>query len=133
MKDFISVVMIVRIFLVCLFIHKVSLDVTVEGVVGGSVVLPCSASSDQGKTEDITVYWRHKESRNVYDIIKGNASVEKQESQYKNRTESFPEVYLKGNFSLRLNNLRETDAGKYSCFINKETIIRKVELLVKGV
>lgn len=132
MKYFISVVTIVRIFIVFLFIQKASLDVTVEGVVGGSVVLPCSGSADQGTTEDIDVFWRHKESMVVYDIIKGKASVEEQVLQYKSRTESFPENYLKGNFSLLLKKLQETDAGKYSCLIREESIIRKVELLVKA-
>ncbi|XP_065115884.1 CD276 antigen homolog [Paramisgurnus dabryanus] len=132
MKYFISVVTIVRIFIVFLFIQKASLDVTVEGVVGGSVVLPCSGKAHQGTPEDLDVFWRHKESMVVYNIIKGNASVEKQELQYKNRTESFPENYLKGNFSLLLKKLQETDAGKYSCLIGEESIIRKVELLVKA-
>nr|XP_055073862.1 CD276 antigen homolog [Misgurnus anguillicaudatus] len=124
--------MIVRIFLVFLFIHEASLEVTVEGVVGGSVVLPCSGKADQGTTEDINVYWRHNESMIVYDIIKGKGSDEDQELEYKNRAESFPEVYLKGNFSIRLNNLRETDAGKYSCLITKEYKKEEVKLIVKG-
>ncbi|XP_073718271.1 CD276 antigen homolog [Misgurnus anguillicaudatus] len=124
--------MIARIFLVFLFIHEASLEVTVEGVVGGSVVLPCFESADQRTIQDINVNWRHNESRFVYDIIKGKASDEDQELEYKNRTESFPEVYLKGNFSLRLKNLQETDTGKYSCFINKESQEEEVNLIVKG-
>lgn len=124
--------MIVRIFIVFLFIHEASLEVTVEGVVDGSVVLPCSGKADQRSIQDITVYWRHNETMVVYNIIKGKGSENDQESQYKNRTESFPEVYLKGNFSIQLNDLQETDTGKYSCFIVKESQEEIVKLIVKG-
>ncbi|KAA0712421.1 hypothetical protein E1301_Tti012978 [Triplophysa tibetana] len=120
----------VRLFLVFMFIHEVSPQVTVDGVVGGFVVLPCSGSKDQPSIQEINLHWRHNESLNVYDIIKGVESVESQQPEYKNRTAMFSKEYLKGNFSLRLNNLRHTDAGTYSCFIMNLSVIKKVELLI---
>ncbi|KAI7791059.1 hypothetical protein IRJ41_008406 [Triplophysa rosa] len=120
--------------MVYMFIHGVSPKVEeVEGVIGGSVVLPCSGREDQPSIEYIEVYWRHNNSLNVYEINKGKGSAEKQKLEYKNRVETFPEGYLKGNFSLQLNNLRDTDAGTYSCYINKEQAIQKVKLHLKGV
>uniref|UniRef100_A0A8C2JVF5 Ig-like domain-containing protein n=1 Tax=Cyprinus carpio TaxID=7962 RepID=A0A8C2JVF5_CYPCA len=103
-------------------------NVLIVGYVGDSVVLPCSSELN---TEDITVHWRHNDSLKVYDIIKGKVSVEEQDSVYKNRTESFPQSYKTGNFSLKLNNLQYNDTGNYTCHITNELLIHTMELLVK--
>ncbi|KAK2907175.1 hypothetical protein Q8A67_006160 [Cirrhinus molitorella] len=121
-------------FCICVFavlLNKACLQITVEGSVGGSAVLPCSSTGDGLKKEDITVYWRHNSSQNVYDIIEGKGSVEKQDSAYKNRAETFPNEYMKGNFSLKLNNLQYNDAGKYVCYITKAYQNPSMQLLVK--
>ncbi|XP_016388251.1 CD276 antigen homolog, partial [Sinocyclocheilus rhinocerous] len=109
-------------------IHKVSLQV--PGVIDGSVVLPCSSAQQDLKLQDINVHWRHNNREIVYDIIKGEDSVEKQDPQYKNRAETFPEEYKRGNFSIKLNNLQHTDAGKFSCFITPSNEQETVELRV---
>ncbi|XP_026098589.1 CD276 antigen homolog, partial [Carassius auratus] len=72
--------------------------------------------------------------QNVYLIINGQVSVEGQDPEYKNRVESFSEEYLRGNFSIKLNNLQHTDAGEYWCYIIEESVHNrriKVELLTK--
>ncbi|XP_048023166.1 matrix remodeling-associated protein 8-like isoform X2 [Megalobrama amblycephala] len=107
---------------------EVPLQVPIEDVIGGSAVLPCSARERIFTTEDITVKWRHNKTLNVFDIIKGEVSVEKQDSSYKNRTATFPEEYLNGNFSLKLNNLQHNDTGIYKCYITNELIIQSVKL-----
>ncbi len=113
-------------------LFSVSLLDTVEGVIGGSVVLPCSAREHQLRTEDITVHWRYGDRLIVYDIINGKGSVEEPDPQYKNRAESFSEEYMRGNFSIKLNNLQHTDAGKYQCYIIEESTIQTVKLHIKG-
>lgn len=120
-------------FCICVFavlLNKACLQVTVEGKVGGSAVLPCSSIGNGLKNEDVTVYWRHNSSQNVYDIIEGKGSVEKQDPAYKNRAETFPNEYMKGNFSLKLNNLQYNDAGKYVCYITKAHQNPSTQLLV---
>uniref|UniRef100_A0A8C2AU73 Immunoglobulin domain-containing protein n=1 Tax=Cyprinus carpio TaxID=7962 RepID=A0A8C2AU73_CYPCA len=110
-------------------LFSVSLQETVEGFIGGSAVLNCSS------IQDITqVRWRNKYDKIVYEIINGQVSVEEQDQQYKNRVESFPEEYLRGDFSIKLYNLQHTDAGLYGCysFMKKESVVfRSVELLIK--
>ncbi|XP_058617722.1 CD276 antigen homolog [Onychostoma macrolepis] len=113
---------------VFLLTNEVSLQETVVGFIGASAVLPCSTKNFT--SEDIEVLWRHS-GQNVYAIIKCKVSVEGQEPPYKNRTESFPEEYKTGNFSLKLNNLQHTDAGKYKCYINMKESVISVELLIK--
>ncbi len=49
----------------------------------------------------------------MYDIIKGKVSLDEQDSAYYNRTEIIREKYLKGDFSLKLNNLQRNDTGTY--------------------
>uniref|UniRef100_A0A9J8D9Q0 Ig-like domain-containing protein n=1 Tax=Cyprinus carpio carpio TaxID=630221 RepID=A0A9J8D9Q0_CYPCA len=119
------------VFMCAVMLNKVCLQVTVEGKVGGSAVLPCSSIDNGLKNEDITVYWRHNSSQNVYDIIEGKGSVEKQDPAYQNRAETFPKEYMKGNFSLKLNNLQYNDAGNYICYITKAHQNPSTQLFVK--
>uniref|UniRef100_A0A9J8CLA6 Ig-like domain-containing protein n=1 Tax=Cyprinus carpio carpio TaxID=630221 RepID=A0A9J8CLA6_CYPCA len=111
-------------------ITKVSLQDTVEAIIGGSVVLPCSSTEHYLKLQDINVHWRHNGSKIVYDIVKGEDSVVLQDQEYKNRAESFPPEYLRGNFSIKLNNLQHTDAGTYSCYITPSSEQKTVELII---
>ncbi|KAA0712406.1 hypothetical protein E1301_Tti018233 [Triplophysa tibetana] len=114
-----------------LLINRVSLQVVdVVDVVGGSVDLPCSSKNNKHNLDDINVRWRHNGSKNVYDIIKGIGSVERQDPVYMNRIKTFPGEYEKGNFTLKLNNLRHTDAGEYLCYITHSSELRKVQLLI---
>ncbi len=87
---------------------SVCLQVTVEAVIGGSVVLPCSFTKDDYKLQDIDVSWRHNGSKIVYDIIPHSTSPVTQDPEYKNRTETFPQEYLKGNVSIKLIKLNFT-------------------------
>ncbi|XP_052446883.1 V-set domain-containing T-cell activation inhibitor 1 isoform X4 [Carassius gibelio] len=119
---------------VFLFINGVSLQETVEGFIGGSAVLPCSSKEPPLTVQDIDlVRWIEKaKGQNVYIIINGQVSVEGQDPVYKNRVESFPEEYLRGNFSIKLNNLQHTDAGLYKCYIiMKEPVFKSVELFTR--
>ncbi|XP_048038779.1 CD276 antigen-like [Megalobrama amblycephala] len=126
--------MIIGCCFICVFavlINKVSLQETVEAVISGSVVLRCSSTEHDHKLQDIDVNWRHNGSKNVYDIIKGQDSVVLQDQQYKKRTKTFPDEYLRGNFSIKLHNLTHTDAGKYICYITHSDEQRTVQLIIK--
>ncbi len=106
-----------------------SLQETVEGFIGGSAVLPCSSEEPPLTIQDTEVLWRQN-SQNVYTIINGKVFVEGQAPEYRNRAESFPEEYMRGNFSIKLNNLQHTDAGKYKCYITtEEKVIKSVETI----
>ncbi|KAL0150717.1 hypothetical protein M9458_054021, partial [Cirrhinus mrigala] len=51
----------------------------------------------------------------------GKDSVAKQDPEYKNRAETFSDESQRGNFSIKLNNLQHTDAGKYICYITNSS------------
>ncbi|XP_067272346.1 CD276 antigen homolog isoform X1 [Pseudorasbora parva] len=105
-------------------------ETTIVGFIGDSIVIPCSSEEHQPSIQDITVRWRYN-FLNVYDIIKGADSEEEQDPAYKNRVETFPKEYLKGNYSLRLNNLQNTDTGPYTCYIIEESIMQNVNLIIE--
>ncbi len=119
------------VFTVKVCINSVSLQVTFEADIGGSVVLPCSSAKHE--LQDVIVHWRHNSSNIVHDIVKGEDSVDQQDPRFKNRTETFPDEYLKGNFSLKLNNLQHSDAGQYICYITHSSKYQTVQLLINGV
>ncbi|KAL0148613.1 hypothetical protein M9458_056053 [Cirrhinus mrigala] len=85
-------------------------------------------AKDDHKLQDTDVHWRHNDSEIVYDIIKGQVSVVLQDRQYKNRVETFADVYERRNFSIKVINLTHTDAGEFVHFItdssdsNQETV-----------
>ncbi len=112
---------------------SVSPQVTVEGFIGGSVVLSCSSTEHHVKLQDTDVHWRHNGSKIVFDIIKGEDSLALQDSEYKNRAESFPPEYLRRNFSIKLNNLQYIHAGKYICHITPSYEQKTVLLIINGV
>ncbi|XP_052395354.1 ICOS ligand [Carassius gibelio] len=120
---------------ICVFavmINKVCLQVTVEAVVGGSVVLPCFSAQHGHTLQDIDVSWRHNGSKIIFDIIPHSNAPVTEDSEYKNRIETFPQEYLRGNFSIKLNHLQHTDAGKYICFITQSSEFQTVQLIING-
>ncbi|KAL0150675.1 hypothetical protein M9458_053979, partial [Cirrhinus mrigala] len=108
-------------------------QVTVEAVVGGSVILPCSSAEHDLKPQDINVHWRQNGSIYVYDIIKGKDSVVDQDPRYKIRTKTFPEEYVRRNFSIKLTGLTHADAGTYICHITPSNEQETVLLIINGV
>ncbi len=110
---------------------------TVKGFVGDSAVLSCSIpeSEIQGKIEKFSVHWRDDEGKKVCDITGGNGTCQDQD-----RVEMFHKEYEKGNFSIKLNRLQNTDARKYHCIITGDTESQDtfqkeviIELQVEGV
>uniref|UniRef100_A0A8C1P0R8 Ig-like domain-containing protein n=1 Tax=Cyprinus carpio TaxID=7962 RepID=A0A8C1P0R8_CYPCA len=104
-------------FTITISLISVSLDVTVEAVIGGSVILPCYSAEHDLKLQDIDVFWRDKDSETIYDLIKGTDSLETQDPRYMNRAQTFPDEYERGNFSIKLINLTHADAGDFICYI----------------
>lgn len=124
--------MFIRYCFICAFICTATAEpLQYVGVIGDSIVLPCSSSNNEHSRHDIGVRWRQNGSVNVYDIIGGKYSEDHQDPRYKNRVETFPVAYEKGNFSLKLKKLIHTDAGKHQCFITHSFEAVTIQLTIQ--
>uniref|UniRef100_A0A3B4CXG6 Immunoglobulin domain-containing protein n=1 Tax=Pygocentrus nattereri TaxID=42514 RepID=A0A3B4CXG6_PYGNA len=70
----------------------------------------------------------YNDNMKVYDIVRGKLS-KNQDASYRNRTESFPDEYSKGIFSIKLSKVRASDKGMYSCFISFAGITLRMQYL----
>lgn len=107
------------------WIEPVSLEVSVLGYKEGDVILPCTYSgphvNNPSPDDYMPVLWRYEGNKVVHDVIKGKSVLSEQDQQFKGRTSIFPEELQKGNFSLRLTNLREDDSGEFTCTVHLGT------------
>lgn len=89
----------------------------VVGVFGQDIILPCQLSPPV-HLRDMELLWRKYEPE--YIIIHSYTDRGKQELQgrdYKDRTELFPDEFIRGNLSLKLKSLRVKEAGNYQCIV----------------
>ncbi|KAK9967180.1 hypothetical protein ABG768_001591 [Culter alburnus] len=119
------------IYVLVLLIDTASLHRLVEGVEGGSVVMPCSKRSIVLEEKHLTVHWRHNDTRNVYDIIQGEVSVKEQDPAYKNRAEVLAKELKKGQIFLKITDLQLSDRGTFLCFVPDLRLYHSTQLVVK--
>uniref|UniRef100_A0A9J7XRI4 Ig-like domain-containing protein n=1 Tax=Cyprinus carpio carpio TaxID=630221 RepID=A0A9J7XRI4_CYPCA len=107
---------------------------------GSSVVLLCYVD-ELLVMEDLEVEWRRTDSETLVHLYQdGESRPEVQQQDYHDRAHFFTDQIQHGNFSLRLDNLRAEDEGRYTCRVysqqgSGETVvqIKDVEhLLVSG-
>ncbi|XP_058626028.1 uncharacterized protein LOC131536874 [Onychostoma macrolepis] len=82
---------------------------------GSSVVLSCSVD-ELLSVEGLEVEWRRTDSDTLIHLYQdGESQTEAQQQDYQDRAHFFTEEIQRGNFSLRLDNLRAEDEGRYTC------------------
>ncbi|KAM4601824.1 CD276 antigen homolog isoform 1-T2 [Polymixia lowei] len=102
--------------IVVVLVNPVSAQLRVWGLTGQDVLLPCVYSGSK-PLKSITVFWRGRDDRHVYDILNNVPDFSGQDSRFRDRTDSFPNEYSKGNFSILLRKVKVQDSGRYDCFI----------------
>ncbi|KAK1802086.1 hypothetical protein P4O66_004430 [Electrophorus voltai] len=120
------------IYVFILPVEKVLPERTTACIIGDSIILHCLSSDTTLRSSTINAFWRYEDSKTVFDIMRSRVSLEEQDAVYRGRVDSFPEEYTKGNFSIRLRDVKLSDAGMYSCFIPHVSEQTIVELIVKG-
>ncbi|KAL0199330.1 hypothetical protein M9458_007870, partial [Cirrhinus mrigala] len=100
---------------------------------GSSVVLPCSVDQLLS-VEDLEVEWRRTDSDTLVHLFQ-DGETQTGAHDYQDRAHLFTEEIQRGNFSLRLDNLRAEDEGQYTCtvYIQQESGETVVEIKVDGV
>ncbi|KAI2666775.1 Butyrophilin-like protein 2 [Labeo rohita] len=84
---------------------------------GSSVVLP--VYEDEPSTmKGLRVEWRRTDSQTLVHLNQdGKSRAEAQQKDYQDRAHMFTDQIQRGNFSLRLDNLRAEDEGRYTCTV----------------
>nr|XP_014352011.1 PREDICTED: butyrophilin subfamily 2 member A1-like [Latimeria chalumnae] len=109
-------------------------DQPIIAAVGEKVVLPCQLSPRMS-AKDKTIRWfRDRIISPVY-LYKNTLHItDEQDQAYRGRTTLFEEKLETGNVSLRMKNIRASDEGIYSCFV--ESLIwygeTKIKVVVTG-
>ncbi|XP_042200759.1 butyrophilin subfamily 1 member A1-like isoform X1 [Callorhinchus milii] len=89
----------------------------VPAIAGSDVVLDCKCSTDLPR-EGVEVRWfRTSYDSPVYLYKEGRHQLRKQDEAYRHRTQLFVEEFINGNVSLRLEDVRVSDNGEYTCFV----------------
>ncbi|XP_031424493.2 uncharacterized protein LOC105888981, partial [Clupea harengus] len=118
--------------------HKITVDlegveylvVTGAGVVsasmGEAVVLNCSVDSHIPPEELIEVSWRRTDQGMLVLLYQhGEVLPDSSHERYRGRAEFFTTEIPKGNFSLRLKDVRTEDEGEYICEARSSNLIGK--------
>ncbi|KAI9546987.1 hypothetical protein NQZ68_021656 [Dissostichus eleginoides] len=98
---------------------------------GEDALLSCYLNSDSqnARLKGVSVSWQKTGVTGlVYQYEDGAPKLSDQNSQFKGRTQLFPDVLLSGNASLLLRRVRGSDAGEYSCSISSSAGGGKVDI-----
>ncbi|XP_070814164.1 ICOS ligand-like [Chaetodon trifascialis] len=105
-------------------------QVNVQAFIGDTVLLPCIYS--QGQPVQKNVFWRDKDDSVVLDIIKDRPDLSTQNEKFRQRVVSFPDEFVKGNFSIQLKDVQQADSSPYECHIPSEDFQERLVLTVSG-
>ncbi|XP_071315003.1 butyrophilin-like protein 2 [Trachinotus anak] len=92
----------------------------VPAAVGDDIILPCSLQPPHDVTT-LRVEWEFN-GRIVHAYRSMGDHLDGQDVNFKDRTSLFKDEMAKGNISLKLINVREEDAGTYTCSVYKSKI-----------
>ncbi|CAM4635432.1 unnamed protein product [Lepidochelys olivacea] len=106
-------------------------DQPVIATVGEEIVLPCHLSPKMS-AENMEVTWfRSQLSPFVHRYSDGKDQYGQQMSEYQRRTELFKDGLTDGNVALRIFNIRPSDEGQYSCFVQEGMDYEEAQLELK--
>uniref|UniRef100_A0A4W3GZI1 Ig-like domain-containing protein n=1 Tax=Callorhinchus milii TaxID=7868 RepID=A0A4W3GZI1_CALMI len=108
----------------------------VPAIAGSDVVLDCKCSIDLPR-EGVEVRWfRTRYDSPVHLYKEGRQQLETQDEAYRHRTQLFVEEFINGDVSLRLGDVRVSDNGAYTCFVDYagwyEEAVIELKVIVLG-
>ncbi len=100
---------------------------------GSSVVLPCYVDKPL-PVEGLEVEWRRTDSDILVHLYQdGESQTGAQQQDYQDRAHFFTEEIQRGNFSLRLDDLRAEDKGQYTCTVYNDQDSGETVVQIKDV
>lgn len=125
-----------RVILLWIFLvykeNTVICQVLVQGFIGDSVLLPCIYNKGETLQKEVSVFWRDKDDSIVLDISKNRPDPSTQNQKFRNRVTSFPHLFTKGNFSVLLEDVQQSDGSLFDCHIPSEDFQQRLVLNVSG-
>ncbi|ROL46149.1 Butyrophilin subfamily 1 member A1 [Anabarilius grahami] len=119
--------------LLCMWFIVKGPPIPLVAPLGGSVVLPCYVD-ELLPMKDLEVEWRRTDSEIIVNLfLDGKSRAEAQQQDYHDRAHFFTDQIQYGNFSLRLDNLRAEDEGKYTCTVYSQKNSGQILVEIKEV
>uniref|UniRef100_A0A4W3J4F1 B30.2/SPRY domain-containing protein n=1 Tax=Callorhinchus milii TaxID=7868 RepID=A0A4W3J4F1_CALMI len=115
---FVGVSLILKILIVSIRFTVSGPDHPVPATAGSDVVLDCKCSTHLS-LERLEVRWfRTRFDSPVYLYSEGHDQPSEQDTAYRHRTQLFIEEIMNGNVSLRLRDVRGSDNGTFTCYVD---------------
>ncbi|XP_042337676.1 V-set domain-containing T-cell activation inhibitor 1-like [Plectropomus leopardus] len=96
---------------------------------GDDKLLSCYLNTAENNLREVKVTWEKQDLTGlVYQYANGAPELTDQNSQFKERTQLFPDALLKGNASLLLRSVTSRDDGQYTCSISSSGGGGKVDI-----
>uniref|UniRef100_A0A4W3JR32 Butyrophilin subfamily 1 member A1-like n=1 Tax=Callorhinchus milii TaxID=7868 RepID=A0A4W3JR32_CALMI len=118
LTEFVGVSLILKILIVSIRFTVSGPDHPVPATAGSDVVLDCKCSTHLS-LERLEVRWfRTRFDSPVYLYSEGHDQPSEQDTAYRHRTQLFIEEIMNGNVSLRLRDVRGSDNGTFTCYVD---------------
>ncbi|XP_049922680.1 selection and upkeep of intraepithelial T-cells protein 5-like [Epinephelus moara] len=103
----------------------------IVATVGDDIILPCHLEPAVDVAA-MTLDWTRSDLDSIFVLVwrAGQDYLHSKDPSYKGRTSLFTDELKRGNISLKLSDVRPSDAGSYRCFIPKLNVDSFVELVV---
>ncbi|XP_070694525.1 V-set domain-containing T-cell activation inhibitor 1 [Pempheris klunzingeri] len=99
---------------------------------GDNIILSCYLNIDSERVKQVSVTWEKKGLKGlVYQFNDGAPDLQDQNSEFRGRTQLFPDALVTGNASLLLRTVRSSDEGEYTCSISTSDGGGKVNIDLK--
>uniref|UniRef100_A0A4W3JR02 Butyrophilin subfamily 1 member A1-like n=1 Tax=Callorhinchus milii TaxID=7868 RepID=A0A4W3JR02_CALMI len=128
LTEFVRVSLILKILIVSIRFTVSGPDHPVPATAGSDVVLDCTCSTHLS-LERLEVRWfRTRYDSPVILYNEGHEQPSEQDTAYRHRTGLFVEEIMNGNVSLRLQDVRGSDNGQYTCYVQLGSFHEEAEV-----
>ncbi|XP_071335705.1 uncharacterized protein [Trachinotus anak] len=113
-------------------IPAVSCLVNMKSSVGEDILLPCGHKDFSSVPQNVSFLWTDRQGKVLLVIIHNFPDIRPQHQTFRGRVTMFPALYRKGNFSIVLQNVQESDSNNYTCIVPRLDFQQHVRLTVSG-